>query len=105
MANVDLEMLKQKLEEGEIPNASGNVDVSVTQMTEALYECVRLSKYAQQQSRAGSRNVMQSRWEKMVNNKDNAEVWRAVNWDSEFSPDYNPIEPSDEEFKTCIKGT
>lgn len=74
MVNVNLEMLNQKLE-GEIPNTSENLDVSVTQMTTALYECVKSSKHTRHHSREESGNVMQNRWERMVNSKNNTEVW------------------------------
>lgn len=72
-------------------------------MIEALYECVRISKHTQQQSRTGSGNEKQSRWERIVNNKNDAEVWRAVNWADEFSSHDNTIKPSDEEFKVYIE--
>ena len=103
--NVDLEMLKQRLEECEIPNASESVDVSANRITEALYECVRKAKCTQQNSRAGSGNETQSRWERMVNNKDDAEIWRAVNWAGELKPDENLVKPSDNKFKEYIEST
>ena len=41
----------------------------------------------------------------MVDNKDDAELWKAVNWAGELKQDENLVKPSDDEFKAYIEST
>ena len=70
-----------------------------------IYECVRRAKCTREHTRAVSENEMLSRWERMVDNKDDAELWKAVNWAGELKQDENLVKPSDDEFKAYIEGT
>ena len=66
-----------------------------------IYECVRRAKCTRQHTRAVSENEMLSRWERMVDNKDDAEL----NWAGELKQDENLVKPSDDEFKAYIEST
>ena len=70
-------------------------------ITDALYSCSQNSIDTQVQE-TGVGDVHMGRWERLLEDGDDARVWKAINWKGDFAtrgPGDNAC-PSDEEFKT-----
>lgn len=88
--NINVEVFQQKMVETHISDTTAGVNENVARMTEALYECLKASKNTRQQRKnegeddEGSANVGHSRWERLLHNKGDTEIWKAVDWHGEF---------------------
>ncbi len=63
-----------------------NVDDFANNVTNALYECAATSRCAQDVQNVDN-NL--GRWERLMGDKDDARIWRSINWRGELGVNYN----------------
>lgn len=82
---------------------NNDIDGNVTQVTQVLYDCVKNSRC---QTHEENVNTNQDRWERLLNDKDDRRIWKAVNCKGEFK-ESNEVKnkPADQEFKTFFVGS
>lgn len=78
---VDVQLFLRNLSEREMPDVNANVDESVTQVAELLYTCVENARCLNNDD---NNVASQDRWERILNDKDNLRIWKAVNWKGEY---------------------
>ena len=90
----------EKLEKTNIPNIneSQNVDDSVKNLTDVLFNC---SKESQEINRTNYQNHSdKSRWVRILENNDDKMLWRSINWKGQYMEnEMIDDRPSDSEFK------
>ena len=76
---------------------SGNIDDTVKEVTNALYQFANVSR---REDRVKSVNDTLGRWERLVDSNNDLEIWRAIDWKGEYESTHrSDIKPSDEDFK------
>lgn len=97
MINVDVELFLEELSRKSVPDIDTNIDENVIRVTETLYQCVQKARCV---TGRHSVEVTHDRWERMMNDKDDLRIWRAVNWKGEFEGENEwSDKPPDQEFK------
>ena len=106
MQCVDIELLQRNFQSAPVDGiVNGTIDEQVTELTEVLYKCVKSAKCGTRQVEVRHDRSL-SRWERMLNNKDDLAIWKAVNWKGEYSQDeLHDDKPSDLDFKMFIENT
>ncbi|XP_063888609.1 uncharacterized protein LOC135115608 [Scylla paramamosain] len=99
--NINYELFVSKLNEIDLhTQCSDDIDVTASTITETLYECGSASKYPRC-ARVEEVTDGRGRWERMLDNNDQAKLWQAINWRGETTDDSNNTQsmPDDEVFK------
>ena len=96
-ANIDKDKFKLNLPYCSL-NENDDVNVMTNKVTDALYECVTRSEV---RGRGGVSDDGLGRWQRMLSDRDDARVWKAVNWkgDVDVMNDGDENLPSDTESK------
>ena len=85
--------------------SEGNVDKDVSDVCTKIYECAQVSKF---RNLATNAEGLGDRWERLLEENDEAQLWRAINWRGEFNfPSRTQSEassPSEYEFKEYFEG-
>ena len=79
-----------------------NIDASVKQVTDVLYSCIENARSTVAGSNSSDNDAdFENRWDRIIKNKDDERIWKAVNWKGEYCEvDNKEVErPTDEEFK------
>ena len=98
MQNINVDSFLRNLSNENLPDANLSIDNCVTQMTDILYNCATRSRCVNNNNY--DNDVNQDRWERIVNDRDDTRVWKAVDWRGEFVSKNEVIDkPSDQEFK------
>ena len=98
--NTDEEIFKNKIAEVQPVTANVEINDLERKLTETLYSCLKSSVHVNVVENE-QENMNLGRWERLLDDKDDARVWRAIDWRGDYSD--TPGErcaPSDEEFKT-----
>lgn len=84
-----------------VPNFVDDVNVFASRISESLYACAESSVCVTQPSGSEEESVHLGRWERLLDDSDDARVWKAINWkgDIEASDVGNDNRPSDSDFK------
>ena len=87
---VDVIKLQQESARREPPVVCGDVDVSASNISSVLYECVQQARRA-------------NRWQQLLKDDNHARIWQTVNWKGEVSQashsPYDITQPSDVDFQ------
>ena len=76
---------------------ANQVEQMVKTVSENLYDCAYRSK---QEPQVVYGEPVSERWERLLENKDDLQLWRAINWKDEYGNDSIPdCRSSDNEFK------
>ena len=74
-----------------------NIDDFANNVTNTLYECAATSRCAQDVQNVDN-NL--GGWERSMEDKDNARIWKAINWKGELGVNYNEYQrPTDQEIE------
>ena len=98
---VDKHMFLDKLSQCEMPEDYQDHESAIQQVSNTWYLCADASKSAFA-SPEQPRDPLLSRWENLIKNKDDKEVWAAINWRGELTVNqsYNMVtSPTDNQFK------
>ena len=97
--DVDETLFLNNLQLNDIPAITASIDETANNVTDLLYQCASDSKRVQQvvgNNPAGTHE----RWDRLVQNKDDLQLWRAINWKGEYDhSSKSDICPSDQDFK------
>lgn len=96
-ANVNKEGFLEALALYQRPEFEGNIDDFAVKVNDILYKCSATGRILN-----SNRNVdiTMNRWERLLQEKDDAQVWRAINWRGEIDTlDNDSNMPTDQQFK------
>ena len=100
--HIDRDKFANAIDNITLPDFSNNdVNLLVYDISNSLYDCVNSCSNANS-THSGSvgDNSNNTRWERLLNDRDDARVWKALDWKGQFCDnDKNNIMPSDTEFK------
>ena len=104
MSNVDNKLFLRNVLENELPNVNLTIDTSVKQVTDVLYSCIKNARSNVGWSNGNINNDdidSENRWDRMLKDKDDERIWKAVNWKGDYCEFQNKTvdKPTDEEFK------
>ena len=92
-----------KLAQHDLPGEDLELDTSIQSMCDILYKCASDSKVIQQPLVQDDQdmNSTSSRWDRLLQEKNDKNVWAAINWKGEYNVNYSTESncPSDEQFK------
>lgn len=101
IGDINERMFLNKLQRVEGTLEANDLDEFAKNVTDTLYRCACASR-GEQRPRDMSVNV--GRWEKLLENKDDLQIWRAIDWRGEYGgKDTSDCSPSDEEFKVFFE--
>lgn len=99
-SNIDPERFVYTMSQHVQPVFEGNIDAGVNDISRVLYECARVSKI---RNRTTNTDVPVDRWEGLLEENDEAQLWRAINWRGELNPSSSiqnvASSPTEYEFK------
>ena len=98
--NIDKEVFCGKILQKDLTLLTENMDVSDVEcgITNALYSCVQESVCRNQ--RSDNVDMQLGRWEKLLSDKDDSRVWKAINWKGELAAERSDGScPSSDEFR------
>lgn len=80
------------------PVVEGDAGVAAQHVSDVLYECASASRIT---VASPDPDTALSRWERLLANNDEAQVWRAINWHGEVNhtPSQTASVPTDQQFK------
>ena len=78
---VDEELFLDNLVINDSVLMSGNIDDTVKEVTNALYQCANVSR---REDRVESVNGALGRWERLVDSNNDLEIWRAIDWKDQY---------------------
>ena len=80
-----------------------NIDDTVNEVTETLYQCAKISR---REAQVQTVNATLGRWERLVENNNDRDVWRAIDWKGEFENVHkSDVKPTNEQFKEYIENS
>ena len=96
---IDKQAFQGHIENVLVQDTNVGVHELADSVCDVLYNCGQKSLRRGQVSARD--DVHLSRWERLLNDKDDTRVWKAVNWNGEIDSSVcaNDVIPSDEEFK------
>lgn len=78
-----------------------NINGDAKYVTDILYQCARSSK---REAREQGENTTLERRERLIENKDDLQLWRAITWNGEYEGENKSnVCPSDDEFKNYFE--
>ena len=98
---IDKRMFLDKLSQCEMPEDYQDHESAIQQVSSTWYHCADASRSVMT-SPEHPRDPLLSRWENLIRNKDDKEVWAAINWRGELTvtQSYNvATSPTDHQFK------
>ena len=98
--NIDKEVFSNVISQRELKFLNENLEVSEVEcgITNALYSCVQESVCRNQRSEQVDMQL--GRWERLLSDRDDSRVWKAINWKCEFAGENSEKScPSSDEFK------
>ena len=98
---VNKDLFKENISLLDIPDTDIDINNYANEVSNVLYECVEKSRYAGNIEGHNTDNVTLGRWERLLNDRDDSQVWRAINWKGEWSDATNQTTagPTDDDFK------
>ena len=94
---VDKQMFTDKMLQTQSPEFSGSIDGYVDEISETIYKCARESKSVSEEIVL---DHLSDRWERILQDRDDSRVWKAVNWNGDFETRKDDTSSvSDEDFK------
>ena len=96
--NIDQAKFLENLSQREQPHFGGDVDVYIDSVTDVLYETSMASRST---TSSGSADVTVCRWERLLRDRNEAQVWQAINWRGEVNlyQGEESVVPTDNQFK------
>lgn len=96
--NIDRQMFASNIAQVNIPDIEEDINVSTKMISDALYECAGRSEC---RVRANQADVNLGRWERILKDKDDARVWKAISWRGDYDTSMHDRgdQPSDEDFR------
>lgn len=95
--NKNIDLIRDNLVHYEIPNDGNNIDELNESVAESLYLCANMSLSRPVAQRTYD-NV--ERWERLIKEKDDTKVWRAIDWRGEYGNKDNKDKcQTNDEFK------
>ena len=92
MKDIDAQAFLNNLELIDLP-----IGTEISNITDNLYQCVCRSRRAPQVQES---DVSLGRWDRLLENKDDLQLWKAINWKGEYNSKSDPeARPSDDDFK------
>ena len=98
---VDKQVFANRILQVHIPEFSGSIDAFVNAFSESIYKCANESKM---RFREIEIDPLVDRWERILQDRDDSRVWKAVNWSGDFETgNDNDNAVSDEDFKVFFE--
>lgn len=95
--DVDRDVFFRKLQVVQLPNEIDRSEDAAKVISNSLYGCVRSSV---REVRVIVRDPAMGRWEQLLDDKHDLQLWRAINWKGEYENDIKPdCCPREDEFK------
>ena len=91
--DIDLELLSTNLQDLVPPTSTNDITTLVDETANLLYQCVKSSK---KPDSGKEYDRSQSRWQRILDSKDEKLLWQAVNWKGEFDGRVKDAPPSSE---------
>lgn len=98
--NIDREVFSNVISQRDLSFLNENLEISDVEcgITNTLYSCVQDSGCRNQ--RSDQVDMQLGRWERLLSDRDDSRVWKAINWKGEFASENNDkLCPSSDEFK------
>ncbi len=96
--NVNFERFLDVLSRDDVPEPNGDVNSYADGVVDILYECADVCKCDRR--RPGGDPALE-RWDRLLNDPDDARIWRAIDWKGEYvGVNDSNGRPTDQEFKT-----
>uniref|UniRef100_A0A0P4VRG8 Reverse transcriptase domain-containing protein n=1 Tax=Scylla olivacea TaxID=85551 RepID=A0A0P4VRG8_SCYOL len=102
--NIDKEVFSNVISQKDLNFFNGNVEISEVEsgITNALYSCVQQSVCRNQRSEQVDMQL--GRWERLLSDRGDSRVWKAINWKGEYASENNGNScPSSDEFKAYFE--
>ena len=102
--DISNESFNKELSRINIPQDNAEIDTTVTEISNILYNCAIVSLSASSPSTV---DYTVSRWERLVSDSDDRHVWQARNWQGKCKDNYvinDTKVPTDEEFREFYEG-
>ncbi len=102
--NIDKEVFCSKILQRNLSLLIENLEVSDMEcgITNALYSCLQESVCRNQ--RSDEIDMQLGRWERLLNDRDDSRVWKAIDWKGEFAAGNSKAScPSSDEFKAYFE--
>ena len=100
-SHIDVDKFSRELSEHVIDNnLDGNIDTTIMHVSETLYNCALKSRLCENTNER-LENYECSRWDRILEERDHAKLWQAIDWRGEFRAETGggDCKPGDEEFK------
>ena len=98
--DIDPESFVYAVSQHDQPVFEDDVDAGVNDVSTVLYECARVSKI---RNHTTNTDAPVDRWERLMEENDEAQLWRAISWRGELSPSSSTqniaSSPTEYEFK------
>lgn len=95
--DVDQDVFLMKLQSVDLPDETDRTEDVAKKISNSLYGCARSSV---REARVIARDRAVGRWERLLDNTDDLQLWRAINWKGEYDNDIKPdCCPVEDEFK------
>ena len=98
--DIDPERFVYAVSQHDQPVFEDDVDAGVNDVSTVLYECARVSKI---RNHTTNTDAPVDRWERLMEENDEAQLWRAISWRGELSPSSSTqnvaFSPTEYEFK------
>ncbi len=80
-----------------------SIDDAVKEVTDTLYQCAKVSR---RETQVQTVSAALGRWERLVENNNDLEVWRAIDWKGEYENSHkSDVKPTNEQFKEYIESS
>lgn len=82
-----------------------NVDDLANNVSEILCQCSRLSRGETAVRSEGMDRIYTDRWDRLLQDRDDSRVWRAIDWKGRYQGDRNvEVCSTDQDFKDFFEG-
>ena len=98
-SHIDSNHFLDKLAQCEVPDVNGDICATVENIGNTLYDCASASKTPPIMNRLNDTRL--SRWEQLLENNSDKQIWAAINWRGEFNANLSleSSTPTDQQFK------